>query len=81
MAFYQNTVLNKYLKGLNAEKIHTAYTQFRAHFHNTEVQQNIRASKEEQYQEGFLRDLFVNILGYTLNPNAEYNLTTEYKNV
>ncbi len=81
MAFYQNTVLNKYLKALNSEKIHAAYAQFKAHFHNSDVQQNIRASKEEQYQEGFLRDLFVNILGYTLNPNAEFNLTTEYKNV
>lgn len=81
MAFYQNTVLNKHLKGLNSEKIHAAYAQFKAHFHSSEVQQNIRASKEEQYQEGFLRDLFVNILGYTLNPNAGFNLTTEYKNV
>ena len=81
MAFYQNTVLNKHLKGLNSEKIHAAYAQFKAHFHNPDVQQNIRASKEEQYQEGFLRDLFVNILGYTLNPNADFNLTTEYKNV
>ena len=81
MAFYQNTVLNKHLKALNSEKIHAAYAQFKVHFHNPEVQQNIRASKEEQYQEGFLRDLFVNILGYKLNPNAEFNLTTEYKNV
>lgn len=42
-------------------------------------QANIRVSKEEQYQEGFLRDLFVEVFGYTLNPNPNYDLTTEFK--
>ncbi|WP_375586602.1 hypothetical protein [Cyclobacterium xiamenense] len=28
-----------------------------------------------------MRELFVNILGYTINPNPDYNLTTELKNV
>jgi hypothetical protein len=51
------------------------------HFSNPTIQENIRNSKEEQFQEGFLRELFVNILGYTLNPNPDFNLTTEYKNV
>jgi type I restriction-modification system DNA methylase subunit len=81
MGFFQNTVKEKYLQALNKVQVKTAYIQFKAHFHNPEVQQNIRASKEEQYQEGFLRDLFVGVLGYTLNPNAGFNLTTEYKNV
>ena len=27
-----------------------------------------------------MRELFVNVLGYTINPEAHYNLTTEYKN-
>lgn len=36
-------------------------------------------SKEEQFQEGFLRELFVNILGYTLNPDPGYDLITEKK--
>jgi type I restriction-modification system DNA methylase subunit/REP element-mobilizing transposase RayT len=81
MGFYQSTVLNKYLQVIDAQKIQLAYSQFKAHFHNPLVQQNIRASKEEQYQEGFFRDLFVEVLGYTLNPNQDFNLTTEYKNV
>ncbi|HHV86636.1 MAG TPA: hypothetical protein GXX42_12620 [Petrimonas sp.] len=34
------------------------------------IQENILSSKEEQFQEGFLRELFVKILGYTLNPDA-----------
>ena len=36
--------------------------------------------KEEQFQEGFLRELFVKVFGYTLNPSPEYNLITEQKN-
>ena len=38
--------------------------------------------KEEKYQEGFLRDIFENCLGYTLdssNPN-DFNLEREKKN-
>ena len=45
-----------------------------------ERQANILNSKEEQFQEGFLRELFVKILGYTLNPDPNFNLTTEKKN-
>jgi hypothetical protein len=36
--------------------------------------------KEENYQEGFLREIFVQTLGYTINPDENYNLTTEFKN-
>ena len=81
MAFFQNSVVEKYIKGLNKPQMQAAYLKFKEHFHNPIVQENIRNSKEEQYQEGFFRDLFVAILGYTLNPNTNFNLTTEYKNV
>jgi len=80
MAFFQNSVLNKHLKGQNAEMIKAAYQKFTAYFHNPAIQQNIREAKEEQFQEGFLRELFVHILGYTLNPQPNFNLTTELKN-
>jgi type I restriction-modification system DNA methylase subunit len=36
--------------------------------------------KEEEYQDGFLDDLFVNILGYIKRPNAGFNLVREKKN-
>ncbi len=81
MSLYQNSVLNKYLKALDAEKLDASYIKFKNHFHNPIIQENIRKANEEQYQEGFLRDLFVNVLGYTLNPDADFNLTTELKNV
>jgi len=73
--------LDKYSQQLDKHQIHAAYLKLKEHFHNPEIQTNIRNSKEEQYQEGFLRDLFVNVLGYTLNPNSGFNLTTEHKNV
>jgi tRNA1(Val) A37 N6-methylase TrmN6 len=41
---------------------------------------NIVTLKEENYQEGFLREIFVNVLGYTISPDINFNLTTEYKN-
>lgn len=81
MNFFQNSVLNKYLKAQDHQAIRTAFAEFTAYFHNPVVQQNIREAKEEQFQEGFLRELFVRILGYTLNPSPNFNITTEYKNV
>lgn len=81
MSLFQNSVLNKYLKGLEPEKIEKAYQRFTSHFHNPTIQENIRNSKEEQYQGEFLIDLFVNVLGYTKNPTPDFNLTTELKNI
>jgi len=80
MALFQNSVLKKYLQQQDSDVVAKAYIKFAKYFHNPTIQQNIRESKEEQFQEGFLRELFVNVLGYTLNPNANYNLTTELKN-
>jgi len=80
MSLFQHSVLNKYLKEANQEEMKSAYQKLVNYFHNPIRQQNIRESKEEQFQEGFLRELFVDILGYTINPNPQYNLTTEFKN-
>ena len=81
MSLFQNSVVNKYLKGLESEKVTQAYERFTSHFHNLTIQENIRNSKEEQYQGEFLIDLFVNVLGYTKNPTPDFNLTTELKNI
>lgn len=80
MSLYQSSVLKKHLKQQDKEAVAKAYKKFSKHFHNPKIQENIRNSKEEQYQEGFLRELFVDVLGYTLNPQPNYNLTTELKN-
>mgnify|MGYP000280052784 CR=1 FL=1 len=81
MPIFQNTVVTKYLKSQDKSKIESKWELFKAYFQNLEIQENIRNSKEEQFQEGFLRELFVKVLGYTLNPEPNFNLTTELKNV
>jgi len=81
MSLFQNSVLNKYLKGIDSVKMEKAWNAFKLHFHNPEIQENIRNSKEEQYQGEFLIDLFVNVFGYIKNPNPNFNLTTELKNI
>lgn len=80
MGLFQRSVLNKFLKQQDKDAVAKAYKKFSKHFHNAQIQTNIRNSKEEQYQEGFLRELFVDVFGYTLNPQPKYNLTTELKN-
>lgn len=78
---FQKTVIQKYLKIQDQNKIKEKWNLFQKHFHNLTIQENIRNSKEEQYQGEFLIDLFVNVFGYTKNPAPDFNLTTEYKNV
>lgn len=80
MALFQKSVLNKFSKSQNTAKIETAYQQFSSIFLNAKRQAEIRSMKEEEYQDGFLDDLFVNILGYIKRPNAGYNLVREKKN-
>ena len=81
MAIFQNTVVNKYLNNQNEHVLSEKWNIYKTHFFDPKVQENIRDSKEEEYQEGFMRDLFVNVLGYTLKPKDNYNLVLEKKNV
>ena len=81
MSLFQKSVEKKYLNELDSALIDKKFAEFKAYFGNPERQENIRNSKEEQFQEGFLRELFVKILDYTLNPEPNFNLTTELKNV
>ena len=78
--FFQNTIIKKYIALLNEEQVSAAWNTYKAYFLNPAIQENIRASKEEQFQEGFLRELFVKVFGYILNPTPNYNLITEQKN-
>jgi len=81
MSLYQLSVLNKHLASQDAEAVKAAYTKYAAYFLNKEIQENIRNAKEEQFQQKFLMELFVNVFGYVMNPDAGYNLTTELKNI
>ncbi len=76
----QKNIVKKYLALLPEEQTQEAWNQYQSYFLNKDIQQNIQQSKEEQFQEGFLRELFVKVLGYTLNPSPNFNLITEKKN-
>lgn len=80
MALFQKSVLKAHLALLQEAVVEQAYKKYCNYFGNTAIQENIKKAKEEQYQATFLNELFVNILGYTLFPNPNSNLTTEFKN-
>jgi type I restriction-modification system DNA methylase subunit len=79
MPLFQQSVLKKYISDIDKTELEKAWERFQQHFFNSTIQENIRNSKEEEYQEGFVRDLFVNVLGYTLNPKSDYNFVLEKK--
>jgi len=76
---FQKNIIKKYIATLN-DDVEAAWNQYKSYFLVPEIQANIKQSKEEQFQEGFLRELFVKVLGYTLNPSPDFNLITEQKN-
>ena len=77
---FQKTIIKKYMGSLSEELTTIAWEKYSSYFLNEDIQANIHKIKEEQFQEGFLRELFVKVLGYTINPSSNYNLTTELKN-
>lgn len=58
MSLFQPSVLKKHLADLDKTRVEAAFARFQSHFSDPAKQENIRNAKEEQYQEGFLRDLF-----------------------
>ena len=77
---FQKTITKKYLGLIDDVAVSEAWKRFQDYFLDAQIQANIQQSKEEQFQEGFLRELFVKVLGYTLNPSPNFNLITEKKN-
>jgi type I restriction-modification system DNA methylase subunit len=78
VALFQISILQNYLQNLDFKSMQKSYDKYQNIF--VPKIENIKKSKEEQYQYGFLDDLFVKILGYDLNPSPDYNLTAEQKN-
>ena len=54
---FQKTIVNKYKQALPKEITNQPWEAFQQYFLNKDIQQNILQSKEEQFQEGFLREL------------------------
>jgi len=78
MALFQNSVLRNHLEHTDLKSLTLAYENYEKYF--LSKVDNIKTSKEEQYQYGFLEDIFVKALGFTLNPTENFNITTEFKN-
>jgi len=79
MPIFQKSVLKKHLKDLDDSLVEKAYQIFLANYTPSKIEK-IKTLKEEEYQDGFLRDLFVDVFGYTLKPDESYNLVREFKN-
>ena len=78
---FQSTIVKKYISSQSKENLFSKWDLFREFFHDKGNQNRIRELKEEQFQEGFLKELFVKIFGYIITPNENYNLVTELKNI
>ena len=79
MQLFQNSVLRNHLQNIDTTLVLKAYEVYKVDF--LPKIENIKTSKEEQYRYGFLDDLFVKVLGYTLNPTPDFNLIAEQKNL
>jgi len=79
MSIFQKSVLIKHLNNLVKENVDKAFLQFKSNYSPEKIEE-IKLLKEEEYQDGFLREIFVDVLGYTLKPNENYNLVREFKN-
>ncbi|MDA3781268.1 MAG: hypothetical protein PF487_13735 [Bacteroidales bacterium] len=54
MSLFQTSVVKKYMNDLSLELIDKKYKAFQDYFVFFERQENIRNSKEEKYQRGFV---------------------------
>ena len=80
MSLFQESIVRKHLGYLDQEVIEQAYIRFKQVYSANKIA-NIKIAKEEQYQEGFIKDIFGTVLGYSVFPDQPFNIQTEKKNV
>ncbi|NLO18211.1 MAG: class I SAM-dependent DNA methyltransferase [Arcobacter butzleri] len=76
---FQNSIIKEFSKNLDNKLIATRWVSYQEYLKKIDF---IKTVKEEKYQDGFLKDIFEECLGYTLdttNPSL-YNLEREKKN-
>ena len=78
MSIFQKSIVDKYLKTLDDGVVEAAFDTYKSVY--VPRIDRIRNLKEEQYQTQFLQDIFGSILGYTIDPEAGYNIELEKKN-
>ena len=79
MSIFQKSIVDKYLATLDPALIEKAYESYKDVYNEQKIKR-IRSLKEEQYQGGFLKDIFGSVLGYTIDPEVGYNIELEKKN-
>ena len=79
MSIFQKSIVDKYLETLDAGVLDKAYDSYKEVYSAQKIQR-IKKLKEEQYQGGFLKDIFGSVLGYTIDPEVGYNIELEKKN-
>ena len=79
MPIFQKSIVDKYLRTIDADIIEKAFESFN-HIYSTRKIQRVKKLKEEQYQGLFLNDIFGKVLGYTIDPEVGFNLELEKKN-
>lgn len=79
MTIFQKSVIKRHLDNLDKGQVEKAYQKFRGNYSPAKIEE-IKKLKEEEYQDGFLRDIFVDVFGYILKPDSNYNLAREFKN-
>ncbi len=79
MSLFQESIIRKHLGTLDQEVVEQAYLRFKEVYSANKIT-NIKVAKEEQYQEGFIKDIFGAVLGYSVFPEQPFNIQTEKKN-
>lgn len=79
MAIFQNSVVEKFLRELEESVIDSAFERFKEVYSSRRIHE-IKKLKEEQYQEGFIKDIFGKVLGYAIPPESPINIELEKKN-
>ena len=79
MAFFQNSVLNKYLEYNDKLKVDKAFEKLKIYQAKAD---HIKSFREEQYQTDFLNDVFVDVFGFKSKYKTpeDFNLVREEKN-
>ncbi len=79
MALFQEAIIKKHLNLIDDNIIEQAFSEYKRVYSPDKIK-NIRVAKEEQYQEGFIKEIFGSVLGYSVYPESPYNIETEKKN-
>lgn len=79
MAIFQESIVQKHLSNLDGAELDLAFKRYKEVYGVQKIE-NIKKAKEEQYQEGFIKDIFGQVLGYSIFPEQPFNIQTETKN-